>query len=178
MTTKTLTKSSVSTVWDYTYDSTTFSNSKGRLMSVVLDGATDGCYYDGYDAMGRVTASRQVTTSGSANTYTMSYGYNLAGEMTKQVYPSDKEYRTSYDNAGRISQVSRYVADVLDKTYASGFSYAAHGAVSSMTLGNSRIEKTTFNGRLQPTQITLGTSVSPSSLMQLDYTYNTTGLAK
>jgi DNA-binding response OmpR family regulator len=29
-------------------------------LSVVLDGGTDGYYYDGYDAMGRVTASRQV----------------------------------------------------------------------------------------------------------------------
>ena len=171
--TKTLAKPSMSTVWDYTYDSGTVSNAKARLASVVLNGATDGYYYDAYDAMGRVTTSRQVTTSGSANIYTMSYGYNLAGEMTKQVYPSGKEYRTSFDNAGRVSEVSRYNSSMFDKTYASGFTYSAHGAVSSMTLGNSRIEKTTFNGRVQPTQITLGSSASPSSLLQLDYTYNT-----
>jgi len=38
-------------IWDYTYDTETISNAKGRLVSVVLDGGTDGYYHDGYDAM-------------------------------------------------------------------------------------------------------------------------------
>ena len=101
--------------------------------------------------MGRVTADRQITTSRTANSYSMSYGYDLAGNLTSQTYPSGKEYRTSYDNAGRVDGVSRYISSVLDKTYASGFSYMPHGAAGSMTLGNNLIEKTTFNGRLQPT---------------------------
>ena len=40
-----------------------------------------------------------------------------------------------------------------------------------MTLGNNLIEGTTFNNRLQPVQIKLGTVASPSSALQLDYTY-------
>ena len=44
-----------------------------------------------------------------------------------------------------------------------------------MKLGNGKWEHTSFNNRLQPTLIGLGTSTSDSSVLQLDYTYNTTG---
>lgn len=156
-------------VWVYGYDTGT--NGKGRLASVVLQGGTDGYYYDGYDAAGRVTASRQITSAPAAQSYTMSYGYDLAGDMTKEVYPSGKEVRTNYDNAGRVSGVSRYVGGAFDKTYVSQMSYTAHGAMSAMQLGNGKWEHTNFNSRLQPTQIGLGTSSLDSSTLRLDYTY-------
>ena len=70
-----------------------------------------------------------------------------------------------------MSQVSRYIANVFDKTYASTFSYAAHGAAKSFQLGNSKWEHTNFNSRLQPLQIGLGTSATNSSILQLDYGY-------
>ena len=41
--------------------------------------------YDGYDAMGRVNTQRQVT---SGTTYSLNYGYNLAGLMTSETYPT------------------------------------------------------------------------------------------
>ncbi|MEW6126594.1 MAG: hypothetical protein AB1757_06100 [Acidobacteriota bacterium] len=53
-------------------------------------------------------------------------------------------------------------------------SYTAHGAVSAMQLGNGKWEHTSFNSRLQPTQIGLGTTAADSSLLQLDYGYGTT----
>src|SRR5436190_21732960 len=89
-------------VWNYSYDTGT--NGKGKLVSVVKSGSTDGNYYDGYDAMGRVTASHQITTTsqGGAQSYTMSYGYDLAGNNTSQVYPSGKELGTVCDSAGRV----------------------------------------------------------------------------
>jgi hypothetical protein len=52
--------------------------------------------------------------------------------------------------------------------------YAATGAVTAMKLGNGLFEKTSFNGRLQPTQIALGTSANPSSVLELDYGYGPT----
>ncbi len=51
--------------------------------------------------------------------------------------------------------------------YASGIEYAAHGAISQMTLGNSLVETTGFNTRLQPTSIAAG------SLLTLGYWYGT-----
>ncbi|HEX5731195.1 MAG TPA: RHS repeat-associated core domain-containing protein [Blastocatellia bacterium] len=167
--TKTL---STGNTWVYTYDSVT--NGKGRPTSSVKQGSTDGYYYDGYDAMGRVTSSRQITTSDAANTYTMSYGYDLAGNLTSQVYPSGKEYRTSYDSAGREASVSRHVSGLFDKTYASQFSYAAHGAVTGMTLGNNATrESTIYNSRLQTEQIELRKVAGNALILGLDYTYGT-----
>jgi RHS repeat-associated protein len=161
-------------IWDYTYDTATISNAKGRLVSVVLDGGTDGYYHDGYDAMGRVTASRQVTTAGSSNTYTMSYEYDLAGHMTRQVYPSGKAFITEYDSAGRIAGVKKEAANYYagaSPTDANRIQYSAHGAVSAMKFGNQKWEHTLFNSRLQPTEIGLGTSRTDSSLLKIEYKY-------
>jgi RHS repeat-associated protein len=173
--TKTL---SVGGAWTYAYDTGT--NGKGRLASVTQTGG-DGYYYDGYDAVGRVTASHQTTTTtqGGTQSYTLSYGYCLAGNMTKQVYPSGKEYRTDYDNAGRVSQVSRYVSSVFDKTYAAGFSYAAHGAVSAMSVSYgsgtpAMSELTRYNSRLQPTLMETRKVSTNELLLGLDFTYGTT----
>jgi RHS repeat-associated protein len=52
--------------------------------------------------------------------------------------------------------------------------YTAHGAVSVMKLGNGLWEHTSFNTRLRPTQIGLGTSSTDSSTMGLSYSYGTT----
>jgi RHS repeat-associated protein len=104
----------------------------------------------------------------------MSYGYNLAGLMVSETYPSQRQVTTSYDGAGRLSTVNGQKAGELNKSYAAGFSYTAAGAVSAMQMGNGLVEQTTFNARLQPVQIKLGTAASPSSVVQLDYGYGTT----
>jgi YD repeat-containing protein len=104
----------------------------------------------------------------------MSYGYDLAGNMTKEVYPSGKEVRMVYDAVGRLNSVSRYVSGALDKTYASQFSYGAHGAPSQVKLGNNLWEHTNFNSRLQPERIGLGNSPGSISVVAFDYTYGTT----
>ena len=59
-------------------------------------------------------------------------------------------------------------------SYAKSFTYNAAGAVTSMQLGNGRWESTTFNSRLQPTQIALGAIQNGTDLLKLDYTYGTT----
>jgi RHS repeat-associated protein len=61
--------------------------------------------------------------------------------------------------------------------YADSFSYNAASAVTSMQLGNGRWESTTFNSRLQPTQIALGSTNGATNLLKLDYEYGTTASA-
>ena len=156
----------------YSYDALPVLYSKGRLTQVSSSVST--LDYLEYDQLGRVKQTRQTTAGGDASGYTTSYGYNLAGEMISEIYPSGKEIKTSYDSAGRVGQVSRYIAAVFDKTYASTFSYAAHGATKSFQLGNSKWEHTNFNSRVQPLQIGLGTSDTNSSILQLDYGYGAT----
>jgi RHS repeat-associated protein len=161
--------------YTYTYDTST--NGVGRLASVTRDGTGDGTYYSSYDMLGRVTVSQQKTTaSGTQYSYTFSYGYNLAGNKTKEVYPSGKEYRTIYDDAGRINQVSRYNSNnTLDKTYASGILYTAQGAMTQMNLGNGTREMKEYNSRLQPTKIELRKVSNNDLILGLDYGYGVTG---
>jgi RHS repeat-associated protein len=45
------------------------------------------------------------------------------------------------------------------------------GAVSSMRLGNGKFENTTFNSRLQPIQIGLGSSATSQNLLKLNFDY-------
>ena len=155
----------------YSYDSAT--NGKGRLAGVAAAGVST-YNYTAYDAMGRVTECNQSTIGASA--YPMSATYNLAGLMVDETYPSTKVIHTEYDDAGRVAGVKNaanptYYAGALASDSDNRIQYAEHGAVSAMKLGNNLWERTSFNSRLQPTQIQLGTSSTPSSVVQLDYTY-------
>jgi RHS repeat-associated protein len=151
----------------YTYDTLGAGlNGKGRLTSVSSSASSHS--YGSYDVMGRPVTSTQST---NGQNYNFSYQYNLTGAMTSQTYPSGRVVTTGVDSAGRISSVSGQKSGEPNKTYSSNFSYTAHGAIASVTLGNNLIEGTTFNGRLQPTFIKLGTSGNPTSVLQLGYEY-------
>ena len=154
---------------NYFYDAGTVTNSKGRLTSI--SSSVSGYNYSGYDALGRITASQQVT---DGQTYSMSYQYDLAGNMTSQTYPTGRVVSQSFDKAGRLANISGQSSGGTPKTYANSFGYSAHGAVERMRLGNGRWEHTTFNDRLQPTEISLGTSANDSSVLKLNYEYGTT----
>jgi len=150
----------------YTYD--TLTNGKGRLTSV--SSSVSATSYAGYDALGRVVGSTQ-TTSGAPSAFAMSYAYDLAGHETSETYPSGRVITNSYDSAGREQSVAGQMSGA-SKTYASQFSYAAHGAIKAMQLGNNLWEHSSFNNRLQPEQIGLGTLSTNASVLQLDYTYH------
>ena len=158
----------------YAYDSATppVSNSRGRLVSV--SSAVSSYSYTEYDPVGNVLTCSQ-TILGHA--YLMSYQYNLAGSVTRETYPSNKVVVTEYDNAGRIAGIKKdttnYYAGAASGS-ANAIAYASHGAISSMKLGNGLWEHTSFNSRLQPTQIGLGstsTGTSSTSVLGLNYTY-------
>jgi RHS repeat-associated protein len=152
----------------YSYDSSAVTFSKGRLTRV----SSSVSVYDylEYDELGRVKRSKQ-TTEGVE--YSMSYGYDRAGNMTSQTYPSGRVVTTGYDNAGRIASVASG-----GKTYADQFTYTPHGAVASMSLGDRVMsEQTGYNSRLQPTMIELRRVSGSQLILGLDYEYNTAGQA-
>lgn len=149
--------------------------STGRLVSVTYGTGSAG-NYTGYDQLGRVNVSYQQTDS---NNYGFGYAYNLASEMTSETYPSGRVVQTEYDVAGRTAGVrnqsaSWYYAGAAASDATNRIQYASQGAISAMKLGNGKWEHTSFNNRLQPYLIGLGTSKSDSSLMKLDYGYGTT----
>jgi RHS repeat-associated protein len=156
----------------YTYDDSAAANSKGRLTSV---GSSVSSYsYGAYDALGRVKSSSQST---GGVTYTMpDYRYDLAGNLTSEKYPSGRVVETKYDVAGRVSGVMNpanglFYAGAQPTESVNRMQYTAAGALSSVRLGNGLWEHTAFNSRLQPEQISLGTSATDSSVLKLDYTY-------
>jgi RHS repeat-associated protein len=158
-------------------------DSKGRLTAV--KSLVSEAFHTEFDVMGRVKKHRQVSdpNSDAQQTYAMEYSYDLAGNLVSQQYPSGKVVVTEYDQVGRFSGMKNeqtglyYAGGPLDGDGDSDnnpVQYAAHGAVSAMRLGNGLWEHTSFNSRLQPGEIGLGTSSTNSSLLRLDYSYGTT----
>ena len=107
------------------------------------------------------------------NFYRASYGYDLAGNLTSQTYPSGRTVTTIFDAAGRMSGVSGQKSGEGTKNYLSQVSYSAAGTVTQMRLGNGLWESTVFNSRLQATRIGLGASGGSISVVGLDYGYGT-----
>lgn len=116
--------------------------------------------YD-YDLMGRVKAHIQMVGTQS---YTFSYSYNLAGQLTGETYPSGRVVSYGYDDAARLDTVTSGAT-----AYVSNFAYGSNGAISSLSLGNGTAETFTYNTRLQLTSHKLlkGTAV----LQRYDYKY-------
>jgi RHS repeat-associated protein len=153
----------------YTYDTSDVAYSTGRLTSV--SSSVSATNYIQFDALGRVKASSQVT---DGVTYSMpEYNYNLAGNLTSEKYPSGRVITTGYDNAGRLSSVTGQMG-TTSTPYASDFAYTSHGAVKDMKLGNNLYEHASFNNRLQPTELDLGTTQGGIDRLKLEYAYGTT----
>lgn len=151
----------------YFYDN--LANAKGKLIKVASSVSTTE--YTAFDILGRVTAHKQTTDS---TAYTTGYVYNLSGALIEETYPSGRVVKNTLDADGSLSQVQSKKANDTFRNYANSFNYTAAGAVSSMRLGNGKFENTTFNSRLQPTQIGLGASASTQNLLKLNYDYGTT----
>lgn len=136
----------------------------GRLVAMTYGGTTTttGNYF-GYDNMGRAVTHRQVT---GANTYAMSYGYNLGGLLTSETYPTGRALSYSYDVGARLSQVSEGAA-----IYASGFSYQPHGGLNSETFGNGAVHSMAYNRALQASEIKLKQSANGTELQRFNYSY-------
>ena len=151
----------------YFYDN--LPNAKGKLTKVSSSVSTTE--YTAFDILGRAASHKQTT---DGNIYTTGYIYNLSGALIEETYPSGRVVKNVLDNDGNLSQVQSKKANGTFQNYANSFSYTAAGAVSSMRLGNGKWESTTFNSRLQPTQIALGASAGNTNLLKLDYSYGST----
>ena len=149
----------------YYYDN--LPNAKGKLIKV--ENAYSKTEYQAFDILGRVTQSQQTTDGTAYNPLT--YTYNLSGALIEETYPSGRVVKNTLDNDGDLQQVQSRKANDTFRNYANSFNYTAAGAVASMRLGNGKWETTSFNIRLQPTQIGLGSSATNQGLLKLNYDY-------
>lgn len=136
--------------------------SAGRLVAMTYGSGATGTYL-GYDQMGRVNMQFQLTGS-TPTKYKLSYAYNYAGLLTSETYPSSRTVSYGYDEGGRLSSVGDGSI-----TFANSFNYAAHGGLSSETLGNSATHARSYNRALQPSQAKV--TVNGTVLQQFDYGY-------
>jgi YD repeat-containing protein len=117
----------------------------GNRTSMIDQTGTSNYYYD---ELSRLTAETRTL---AGTTYTLSYQYNLGGQLKKMTYPGSMSINYSYDGAGRLTGVTG--SDTLYQgvsLYASGFSYRAWGARKTMTDGANRPNTTTYDSRLRP----------------------------
>ena len=87
-----------------------------------------------YDQLSRITSeSHYLGDLGTS--YSLTYDYNLAGELTKIVDPSAAQVNYEYDNAGRLTKMPATgytgVTNFLSNTQ-----YRAFGAMKHATYGN------------------------------------------
>jgi RHS repeat-associated protein len=136
---------------NYAYDPN-IANGKGRLSSV---SSTVSTYtYGEYDALGQVKAASQTI---GAQTYSMSYTYDLAGHVKTMNYPSGHYVSYNYDGAGRLAdkdaQNLAFTGNLggTPRTYLSGVSYAAVGGLQEEKFGTATpiYHKQRYNARGQ-----------------------------
>jgi len=97
--------------------------------------------YD-YDLMGRMSHQQQTV---GAQSYDMSYTYNIGNQVTSQTYPSGRVVSYTFDAGARLATVSSGAT-----TYASQFDYTTTpGLLKSVLMGNGATESFVYNSRLQ-----------------------------
>jgi YD repeat-containing protein len=101
--------------------------------------------YTAFDANGRVTASN-VQMQGQ--TYTFSYGYDLAGDLKTETYPSGRVLNTSYDQAQR-PLTTNGTAGSTTTPYVQQVGYYPHGAPQYLWYGSNLWSWQSFNSQLQ-----------------------------
>jgi RHS repeat-associated protein len=111
--------------------------------------------------MGRIT---QVSKAVGTVTYSTQYGYNLAGEINKLIYPSGRIVTPGYDGLGRLSQVT----DAAN-SYLTNMGYNSAQQPTGFNYGNGVVASFGYNDHLQLS--TLKYSLNAGDLLNLTYNY-------
>lgn len=148
---------------------------KGRLVATatpnmaansVMPSLSATATFYGYDSIGRVTDSYQLV---DGQYFHSANDYNFASLPTSLQYPSGRNLVSTYNLAGQLD------SEVFDNgLIANQMQYTPSGAVSRQVLGNALYHHVSYNSRLQPTTISLGTTDSgqnASDKLKIEYDY-------
>lgn len=146
----------------------------GRLVAVVTPTtarqSATGSFYT-YDVPGRIISSVQLTEGGFfANSAT----YNQASLIEQHTYPSQKVVTNTYQKLGQVANGQLDTVSRDGQTLSSDLLYNAAGALEQQKLGNELFHTISYNSRLQPTTISLGSApsgISRSSYWSSNYEY-------
>ncbi|HKR12490.1 MAG TPA: S8 family serine peptidase [Pyrinomonadaceae bacterium] len=120
-------------------------NAAGDRTSMT-DGLGSASYV--YDQLSRMTS--ETRTFAGVGSFTLSYAYNLGGELTSITNPWSAQVGYNYDKTGRPTSVSGSGYSGVS-SYVNSIAYRAFG-VKQMAYGNSRTLSVQYNNRLMPTQ--------------------------
>jgi RHS repeat-associated protein len=149
----------------YDTDGTYSTTAPGSLLRVNV--GTD--YQERYTVDGYYRADSSARTIGS-QTYTTSYGYNAASQMTQLTHPSGLPIAVNHDSTGRLSSLQNASTSA---NYLSSISYNITGQVTAGTLGNGVTEQYGYDAaRMQMTSQKAGTSSPYTNRMNLTYDYS------
>jgi RHS repeat-associated protein len=119
--------------------------------------------------MGRVAEYEQIVGN---QAYRGSYEYNLAGQLTAEIYPSGRRQEYRLDSDGDLAEVvGRTPGISTGKSYLSNLERNSSGLVENARLGNGRWQSTAYNSRNQIEEINLGFSDGDSGLLDLSLEY-------
>lgn len=114
-----------------------------------------------YDQLSRLTSETRTFTG--VGSYTLSYAYNLANELTSMTNQSGAQVGYSYDSTGRPTSVSGSgYAGV--SSYVNSLSYRAFG-LKQMNYGNGRTLSLQYDNRMRPTEWSI------PGVLRLQYQY-------
>jgi len=131
---------------------------------------TDGFGSKSYDYNQLSQLMSETRTFNGLGAFTLSYDYNLAGELKKITDATNMTINYGYDNTGRVSGITG--SDSLYagvSNYALNFQYRAWGGMKAMTDGKGYISSFLYNSKLQPSHFEIsGNAVNQN----YDYYYD------
>jgi RHS repeat-associated protein len=157
-------------------------NTKGRLTHTTTVNSSGtvltGTVQD-YDPMGRTSYYWQCTpyNCGTSSIWSSNYQYKYTGEVWQWTYPAGYTLTNTVSPARRTTQIQSSQVDTNHPQYlAQSINYMPWGAVSKLvngyaSSGANAQETYTYNSRLQPWMIQLGTTSNPTADYCLVYNY-------
>src|SRR5260370_29560845 len=117
--------------------------------------------------MGRTITEFQWTPLNGTGALTVSYAYDLMGNMTSYTTGVGVTFHQSFDSAGRFTQLTSSYADFVHPgtlaTVDPNSGYYATGALRKVTFANGLTQTAAYNNRLQPCRTNVNTSGSALS---------------
>jgi RHS repeat-associated protein len=151
------------------YGTSATSYNNGLPMSMT-DGSGSESYT--YNSLEQISQLQKVI---GTTTYTSSYAYNYADELTQITYPSGRVVAQTFDAIGRVCAVGASGSTCsTGTTYATGYTYNAAQQPTAFNYGNTVAASFGYSpDRLQLTSLSY--AKSGTSLFALAYSYGTSG---
>lgn len=125
----------------------------------------------GYNQLSQMTSERRDFADPSVSylnaSFTLSYDYNLAGELKTITDPWGATLNYNFDSSGRFNSINSSGYGSVSQ-FLSNQQYRAWGTLKSETYGNGFTENATYNNRLQMTSFQL---TAPDNQPRMSRTY-------